>query len=175
MSIETIPEWRLSAADEAEIAGLLARCFDTDFGGRSFFSQHHHLRLVVRERGRVVGHMALVLRSVDLGGRRVSVAGLAEVATDPDHRGKGIAAALLKAAMTEAKASPATFMLLFGQAKIYGAAGFQPVTNRLAQIVLTGTRAGRVVSGGDNGLMVLALRDDPWPADSLVDLRGQVF
>ena len=175
MQIERIHEWHLSAQDEALIADLLARSFSTDFGGRSFFSQHHHLRLVVRGDGQIIGHMALVLRSVQLGARRVTIAGLAEVATDPAQRGKGIAAALLQAAIGEARASPAGFLLLFGVAKVYAAAGFQPVTNRMAHIVLNGTRAGRVVSDGDDSLMVLPLRAEPWPEADQLDLRGQVF
>ena len=173
--MKLIPEWHLSAQDDALIADLLARSFPTDFGGRSFFSQHHHLRLVVRDMGGIIGHMALVLRSVDLGARRVTIAGLAEVATDPAHRGKGIAAALLQAAIAEASASPAVFLLLFGEAKVYAAAGFRTVSNRMAQIVLKGTRAGRVLSDGDDNLMVLPLRSEPWPDEAQLDLRGQVF
>ena len=42
MLIQTIPEWHLGPPDNAEIAALLARCFDSDFGGRSYFSQRHH-------------------------------------------------------------------------------------------------------------------------------------
>ena len=175
MQIEHISEWHLSAQDDGQIADLLARSFPTDFGGRSFFSQHHHLRLVVRDGGQIIGHMALVLRSVELGERRMTIAGLAEVATDTGHRGKGIAAALLQAAIDEAKASPASFLLLFGGAKVYAAAEFQTVANRMAHIVLKGTRAGRVVSDGDYSLMVLPLRGAPWPASDPLDLRGPVF
>jgi predicted N-acetyltransferase YhbS len=174
MLIERIPEWHMTAADEAEIADLLARCFPTDFGGRSFFTHHHHLRLVVRQGGRIVGHMALVWRSVDLGSRRVTVAGLAEVATDPGQRGKGIAAALLQAAIEDARNSPAEFLLLFGVARVYAGAGFRVVANEMAQTVVKGTRVGRV-TGKSEHLMVLPLRDVPWPEDVLVDLRGPVF
>lgn len=175
MLIESVPEWHLSQADDACIADLLARSFPTDFGGRSFYTQHHHLRLVVRGGGQIIGHMALVLRSVQLGDRRVTVAGLAEVATDPAHRGKGIAAALLQAAIAAAKASPASYLLLFGQARVYAAAGFRTVANRLAHVVTNGRSAVRMVSDGDDSLMVLPLRDEPWPEADLVDLRGPVF
>ena len=175
MQIERIAEWHLAASDDARIATLLARCFATDFGGRSYFIQHHHLRLVVRDDSQIIGHMALGLRAVDLGARRVTIAGLAEVATDPAHRGKGIAAALLQSAIAEAKASPASFLLLFGVARVYAAAGFQGVSNHVAHIVTNGTRAGRVVSQGDDHLMALPLRDEAWPAGDLVDLRGPVF
>lgn len=83
MQVEAIPKWQFSPADETEIAGLLARCFPTDFSGRSFFQQRHHLRLVIRAQGRIVGHMALLFRAIRLGETLVNIAGLAEVATDP--------------------------------------------------------------------------------------------
>jgi predicted N-acetyltransferase YhbS len=169
-AIERIAEWDLSAKDEAAIAALLARCFTTDFGGRSFFTHHHHLRLVMRGNG-IIGHMALVLRSVLLDGRQVTIAGLAEVATNPAHRGQGIAAALLQAAIDEAKASPAQYLLLFGVALLYAAQGFRKVSNPMAHVDVDGTR---VMTTGDDDLMVLPLRDAPWPT-GLVDLRGPVF
>ena len=169
-AVERLDEWHLSARDEAAIAALLARCFTTDFGGRSFFTHHHHLRLVIRG-DTIIGHMALVLRSILLDGRQVTIAGLAEVATDPAHRGQGIAAALLREAIEEAKASPAEYLLLFGVAKVYSAAGFRRVSNPLAQTRVDGSRS---VTAGDAALMVLPLRDTPWP-EGPVDLRGPEF
>jgi predicted N-acetyltransferase YhbS len=165
-TVHQIPEMQLSAADDAAIAGLLARCFTTDFGGRSFFIHHHHLRLVIRDGGAIISHVALMLRSVSIGGQRVSVAGLAEVATDPAHRGQGHAATLLHAAIEAAKASPAAFLLLFGQAGLYGAAGFWAVPNPVTQLDLQ--------PGASAGLMVLALQGRPWPA-GVLDLRGPEF
>ncbi len=175
MQVDLIPEWNLTTALDTEIAALLARCFRSDFGGRSFFYKRHHLRLVTREAGVIVGHMALTLRSVQLGDRLVTIAGLAEVATDPTQRGKGIAAALLQTAVAEAKASPAEYMLLFGVAKLYAAAGFHKVSNKMAHVAAKGTRAVRVVSAGDDNLMVMPLRDRPWPDAAPFDLRGPVF
>ena len=169
-AVEPIAEMQLSAADDAAIAGLLARCFDTDFGGRSYFIHHHSLRLVLRDGAAIISHMALTLRSVQLGDQRLTVAGLADVATDPAHRGQGHAATLLRAAIDAASASPAAFVLLFGNARLYAAAGFRPVTNPVASVATDGTRS---VSRND-GLMVLPLRGDPWP-EGLLDLRGPVF
>ena len=163
MLIEKIPEWRLSATDDAEIAALLSRCFDTDFGGRSFFTQPHHLRLILRQ-GPIIAHMALLLRSVQLGGRQITIAGLAEVATHPGHRGQGIAAHLLQSAIAEAKSSPADYLLLFGTAKLYTAAGFRNSPNRIAQI-----------STSETSLMMLPLRDVPWPETAPLDLNGPAF
>lgn len=174
MLIEQIAEMQLSATDDAEIATLLARCFKTDFGGRSYFSQRHYLRLVHRQ-GVIVGHIALTLRAVQLGERLVTIAGLAEVATAPDLRGQGIAAALLREAIAHAKASPAEYLLLFGTATLYSAAGFRNVSNKIAHIVTKGNRIARVVSDGDDALMMVPLRDQPWPDTAPLDLRGPVF
>jgi predicted N-acetyltransferase YhbS len=174
MLIEEVPEWHLSARDEAEIAALLARCFDTDFGGRSYFIQRHHLRLIVRQQT-IVGHMALLLRSVQLGERRLTVAGLADVATDPTLRGQGIASHLLQKAIAAAKASPAEYLLLFGQAGLYAAAGFQNAPNPLAHHVTKANRVARVTGKADHALMALPLRDTPWPDAALLDLLGPVF
>ena len=175
MQVDEIPEWNLTAEVDAEIALLLARCFPTDFGGRSFFYQRHHLRFVTRVEGVIVGHMALTLRAVQLGDRLVTIAGLAEVATDPAQRGKGIAAALLRAAIAEAKASPAEYLLLFGEAKLYAASGFRNVSNKMAHVAVKGIRTVRLISAGDDNLMVMPLRNQLWPDVAPLDLRGPVF
>lgn len=175
MQIDRIPEWALTPALEREIAGLLARCFTTDFGGRSFFQTRHHLRLVHRPQGAIIGHMALQWRAVRLGERLVTVVGLAEVSTDPGHRGQGIAAGLLQAAIAEAKASPAEFFLLFGVAKLYAAAGFAPVANRLIWTEMMGARTHDIRRERGEGLMVLPLRDSAWDGAAEVDLLGNMF
>lgn len=172
--IERIPEWTLSAQDDSEIAALLARCFGTDFGGRSFFTHPHHLRLVIRQ-PHIIGHMALLLRAVQLGDRLVTIAGLAEVATDPAHRGKGIAAQLLQVAIVAAKASPAEYLLLFGVAKLYAAAGFLDAPNPLAYIAIQGDQTRRITLDRADGLMVLPLGASPWPDSAPLDLRGPEF
>jgi predicted N-acetyltransferase YhbS len=174
MEIERIPEWMLNEADDREIAGLLARCFDTDFGGRSFFQVRQHLRLVHRQ-GRIVCHMGLQFRAMRLGERLITVAGLADVATDPELRGQGLASRLLRVAMAEAKASPAEFFLLFGTAKLYPAAGFRPVRNRMIWTDMEGAVTGAVHRAPSDGLMVLALGRSAWDETATLDLLGSTF
>ena len=172
--VEVMAEWDLTPADTAEIAGLLARCFATDFGGRSFFHQRPHLRLITREQT-IIGHMALALRAVRLGGVLVDIAGLAGVATDPDHRGKGIATRLLQAAIIEARQSPAEFMLLFGTANLCAAAGFRRAQNQITFTDLTGAQTGAVKTEAARVLMVLPLRDRAWNDTLPLDLPGHLM
>lgn len=175
MRVEAVPEWRLGPR-EAEVAALLARCFATDFGGRSFFKQRHHLRLLGRdEGGALLGHVALTWRAVGLGGRLLDVAGLAEVATAPERRGEGVARALVGRAVEEARASPASHLLLFGDAGLYGALGFRAAANPVTHVRL---RGGFTLGLGRHkraGLMVLPLGSEEWDEAAPLDLMGPLF
>ncbi len=175
MQIERIPEWALTPALDAEIADLLARCFVTDFGGRSYFQTRHHLRLIHRPRGAIIGHMALQYRAMRLGDRLITVAGLAEVATDPAHRGQGIAGGLLQAAIAEAQASPAEFFLLFGVARLYAAAGWRRVRNPMLWVDMLGARTHAIRHETADSLMVLPLRGSDWDENLPLDLLGNLF
>ena len=62
-----------------------------------------------------------------------------------------------------------------GWSDAYAAAGFRTVSNRMAHIAGKGSRVARLVSDGDDSLMVLALRGSDWPATAALDLRGPVF
>ena len=175
MQIELIPEWQLGNADEAEIAALLARCFSADFGGRSFYQTRQHLRLIHRRDGLIVGHMALQFRAMRLGERLITVACLGDVATDPACRGLGIAAGLLEEAIFLAKASPAEFFLLFGIAKLYGAAGFRQVRNEMLWTGMQGARTGATLREPAESLMILPVGASDWDEAARLDLLGATF
>lgn len=176
MTADPIPEHLLTNADESAIARLLARCFSTDFGGRSFFQTRHSWRHVLRHDDAIVAHLAVQLRAVRLGDDLVTIAGIADVATDPDYRGQGHAAALLQAAIAAARQSPADFVLLFGTAKLYPAAGFRPIANPLTYVDLTGARTGALNDAKvEEHLQVLALTDRTWDGTKPLDLLGGLF
>lgn len=176
MTMETIPEHLLTNADDTAIARLLARCFTTDFGGRSFFQTRHSWRHVLRHEGQIIAHLAVQLRAVRLGDDLITIAGIADVATDPDHRGKGYAATLLQAALTTARQSPARHVLLFGTAQLYPAAGFRPIHNPLTYIDLTDARSGAFHRDRPKDhLQVLDLATTPWEETKPLDLLGGLF
>lgn len=176
MTVELIPEHLLVNTDDAAIAGLLARCFRTDFGGRSFFQTRHSWRHVLRHEGRIIAHLAVQLRAVRLGDSLATIAGIADVATDPDHRGRGHAADLLQAALAAARQSPARHVLLFGTAALYRAAGFRPVANPLTYLDLTGARTGELYRDRpEDHLQCLDLGPETWDGTAPLDLLGGLF
>lgn len=172
---ERVFENEFSAGDEAQIARLLACCFDTDFGGRSYFRTRHHLRLVIRDQGAIIAHMALQFRAMRLGGRLIQVATLGDVATDPGHRGKGLASRLLQAAIAEARAARASHFLLFGTAGLYAAAGFVAASNPLIYLDLDGARTGTLRKEMSQVLRVLSLDGAPWENGADLDVLGGLF
>jgi hypothetical protein len=174
-AVERMAEMEMTVEEEAGITALLARCFTTDFGGRSFFQTRHHLRLVIRDGTAPVAHLAISFRAVRLGARLQTVAGLAEVATDPAHRGKGHAARLVAAAIAEARAARVPHVLLFGTAGVYGAAGFRPAANRLTYLDLRGAKSHEMRYLPAQHLQVLDLGATPWEEDAPLDLLGGLF
>lgn len=175
MRIEKIAETDLTPADETRIHTLLVRAFNEDFGERSFHQQRHHFRLILREDDRIIGHMALCYRSIRLGDALVTIIGLAEVATDPDHRGKGIASTMMTHAIAAAKDSQAAYFLLFGGQPLYAGRGFRAVPNTVKHTALYGAWTGDVQIDDRGHLMVMELQDDKWDDTVAVDLLGFSF
>ncbi len=175
MQIERIDEIDLTPTDEDRIHTLLVRAFDEDFGGRSFHQQRHNFRLILRDGDQIIGHMALCYRAIRMGQKLVPIMGLAEVATDPDHRGKGIASALMTDAIAAARASQATFFLLFGGQPLYAGRGFRSVPNTVKHTTHYHAWTGDVQTDSRGHLMVLELRDQRWDDTAPVDLLGFSF
>ncbi len=175
MQIERIDEIDLTPADEARINTLLVRAFEEGFDDRSFHQQRHHLRLILRAGDDIIGHMALCYRSIRLGEELVRIMGLAEVATDPDHRGKGIASEMMTHAIAAARDSQATYFALFGTQPLYAGRGFVAVPNPVKHTALYGAWTGEVQVDDRGFLMVMPLRDKPWDDTAPVDLLGFSF
>lgn len=89
------------AEDPFEVAafGVTSRDKDTHFG--------------VRERGRLVAHAGLVEADVEVGERRLRVAGLGGVIVAPGLRGRGLARLVVDAAVAHARGTDAEFGILF--------------------------------------------------------------
>lgn len=172
---ERIPEMQLTAEDEAEIASLLPAAFEEDFGGKSHYLQRPNLRIVHREEGRIVAHIAVFFRDVLLGGNRHPVAGLGDVAVHPDHRGRNHAATLIAAAIEDARASAARFFLLRGVRSLYSGLGFVAQPNPVTFSGLTDTGVGAPVTEPMADLMVLTLSQTPWDPQAPLDLLGPTF
>lgn len=175
MKIEPIPELDVDRRTATEIGALLDTCFGGGFDGRGHYIHRHHLRLVARDKGRIVGHLALGLRTMRQGARLLDTATVAEVAVAPGRRGEGIATVLLDEAIAAAERSWAEFLLLFGAPGVYRAAGFRPVANVMRRVEMAGRVTGAVVEEPAAALMVRPLTGVEWGDATPLDLLGAKF
>ena len=175
MKIERIEEMRLSKRDDKAIGSLLDGSFGVDYGTRSFFQQRHHIRLLMRQKAAVIGHMGITIRAIRMGDKLLTIAGLGDVATDISYRGQGIATQLLHHAIKEVKSSQCAFFLLFGNRPLYAASGFKSVPNKVRCTSLIGVKTGEVIELSDSELMVMPLGSILWDEATMIDLVGHAF
>ena len=176
MQIERIAEMDLTRPHDAAIGALLDLAFGRiDYNGRSYFQNRHHQRIIARDKGVITGHIALGLRAIRMGDQLLQAVGVAEVATHPDHRGKGIASALMEEALAAARASVADVCILFGDEKLYAGVGFAAKPNRTLTVSMHNVRTGMQEDRQGDKLMVLPLRDITWDDAALIDLVGFAF
>ncbi len=171
---ETLAEADLTPETEAEISGLLSRCF-ADFDGRSYYQTRHDWRHLIRKDAGIAAHVAVQLRAARLGDRLLTVGALAEVATDPACRGRGLAGQLVQAAVQRLRGTQASHILLFGTAALYAAAGFRRVRNPMIWVDMQGARTGAIRHARAESLMVLTLTGEPWDEEATFDLLGPLF
>ena len=175
MNIDIVNEIDLAPALDQEIAALLHQAFGAEFGGRSFYQQRHHLRLIARIDGAMAGHVALTYRGIGQNGKMIPIIGLAEVATDIAYRGQGVARSLVKKALDIARASAAEFALLFGDPAHYHRYGFHSAANSLRSLDLENGVSRGIKVTTDDSFMVAATGDTKWDPLAEVDLMGRKF
>ncbi|WP_071674462.1 GNAT family N-acetyltransferase [Nioella nitratireducens] len=177
MRIEITPEHALARDADQAIADLLQAAFGTEagFGGRSFHKQRHHLRIMAWAGPGLIGHVALHLRAIGMGAEILTIAGVAEVATHPDHQGRGIGSALMKQAIAQARDTVAEAMVLFGHPGLYAPLGFKAQSNPVTHIAFDSGRPAGVVTDTIESLMVLPLGSRHWDGRAAIDLLGPLF
>ena len=174
--IELVEESNLSPDLDRAIRDLLCLCFPPDV---PVFSQTRYWHGTApeysffrREAGLVTGHVGIVRRTIRIGSRQVTIAGVQNLAVSPDRRQTGLGALLMIRALNEARRRGIDFGLLFcvpGLARFYTSLGWQ-IQNRL--FFWADENGGRVPIPEKNIGMALNLGPDPFPAGD-VDLQGR--
>jgi len=95
--IQLINEFQLSEDQKEKIWLLLKNCFpESDYGGRNFFKQLPHYRLLLTYGEKIIGHLGIDYRVMNLGGEIIRIFGGIDLAVDPNFRNRGLGAQILK-------------------------------------------------------------------------------
>ena len=148
-----------AAGELADLVALTNRVFRArrpgDMGEEYplVFEPHNLENLrVARHEGRIVAHVGLCLRNATLLGAPLRVASIGAVATDPDHRGHGLASRLMTDAREHAVRDGASLMLISGLRGLY---------HRLGYVQVGDFRRFEIPAGEPNPQVAVDLLDDP--------------
>ncbi len=177
MRTEKVPEYALSSAQEQEIRQLLDRSFEAYPPDRIHFRQLPDWRLLGYEaEGRLIGHLAVEYRIVNLAGDPIRVFGVVDLCIDPQFRGQHLAGQLLDELSGLAVGSKVDFIILVTSATgFYEPHGFVPVDNPCLWLMIQNDQSlGLVQRRLGPGLMVKATGARRWTGGTL-DLLGHIF
>ena len=107
---------------------------------------------VARHDGRIVAHVGICLRNATVLGAPLRVASIGAVATDPDHRGHGLASRLMTDAREHAVRDGASLMLISGLRGLY---------HRLGYVQVGDFRRFEIPAGEPDPQVTVDLLDDP--------------
>lgn len=176
-NLKVIYEKDISEELHIAIREGLVDCFPADTG---YFSRQSwwHTRpawrvLAVRDDGKVIGHVAVVVRTVSVGPGRVPVrsAGIQSVFVRPEYRGKGLSDQIMAQAMDEAKQRQLDAGLLFCVPKYESAYARMGWTRIYTDVLMRNEEGKPVPIPGKNIVMVFPLNEKEFPTGE-IDLMG---
>jgi predicted N-acetyltransferase YhbS len=147
--IETLDRRKMSETDARAIAELLVKVWprpektvETRTADLLNFWQNYRgpeaefpRAFIVREQGRVIAHAAALPRTIGTSAGDMTIMGLAQVCSDPEVRGRGLGAAVVRAAFDTVDHGPfahSLFQTSFKVRPFYERLGGCLVTNRIA-------------------------------------------
>lgn len=89
-------EFELTPDEKTQINRLLSSVFtETDYRGQAYFKQLCHHRLLLWQGDKLIGHLGIDYRVMNLNGQEITVWGVIGLAVDPALQGKGLGTKLM--------------------------------------------------------------------------------
>lgn len=177
MPFSLIPEYALSREDRQQVADLVQRVFPEDeYRGRAYFKQHAHARILLREKGVLVGQVGLDYRTMTVNKQPVNVLGLIDVIVEPNLQGQRIGSRLLAEVDRVAEMYQHNIDALFLVAErhsFYARAGYRLITQTATWLQIDQhTNYGMKTERFDQYFMVKEMGDFVWPNEADLDMLG---
>ncbi len=169
-------EYQIEPSLHTRIHDLLKRCFSEYPAGRSYYQQVPTFRHLVYDQQRLVGHLAIEYRMINLAGAIVPIFGISDFCVDPDYQSQHIATDLLERVEAEARDRHIDFIILATtEQSFYEKRGYQHSDNPCRWLLLTRQQTLGVAQRRiERGIMVKATGNQPW-MEGLLDFLGPMF
>ncbi|NUU76770.1 GNAT family N-acetyltransferase [Paenibacillus xylanilyticus] len=144
---------------------------------RMYFKQVPHSRLLVMDaEHRLIGHVGLDYRTMNLNGTAIRVLGVIDLCISVTHRSKGIASMLLGEVDKLSKQNVDFILLFADHVNLYVRNGYQSVKNRCKWLKIDHTTLTTVGIGDQvmDGLMMKQAGTVPWDEGEL-DFIGYLY
>lgn len=175
-----INEFEIDSKTSKQINQLLQSCFSfVDYNGFDYFKQMPHYRILVKENGKVIGHLGIDFRAMNLNGEAIHVFGVKALCVDSHYQGQGIGKLLLAEfeAIATRNSHKIDFLFLVTESpKYYEALGYQQVN-----VTTTWLKIDQHINYGlgtekieDVAFMVKQISDKKWMNGNL-DLLGYMY
>lgn len=178
LRIRLVAEMELSAGDHTAVSTLLVATFPEHaetFHAASWYGGRPDHRLWLEDSdGTLVAHLDFERRLISVGDEDILVAGVGEVATHPDHQGKGLGR-LLMAALRRLLTTqvPADFGYLGCREDVVGfykRVGWHRIHQKTRE---TDPRSRQwTISYGPTLILPATAPLSAWPSEGMIDLRG---
>ncbi len=174
--LEVIEEADMPPATDHAIRELLCECFPADAEAyarrRAWHDSVPAFTVISRQANRMLGHLAVVIRTVACGHQPVTVAGIQSFCVVPPHRGTGLSVSLMARALDEALRRKVRFGLLFCVPElehVYRPLGW---SKTIRPVVMLDEGGQSVPLPAKNICMLTELGDEGFPPGPL-DLQGR--
>lgn len=180
LGLRVVPEKELLSEDNERIKRLLVAAFPQYrhiFHHTSYYYSKPEIRLWFEDKnGNIVAHLDFERRQIDVASKKILVAGVGEVATQPELHGRGIGRDLMKHFVKYIRQSyPADFGFLQCRPAVVGyyeKVGWIRIDTHHKIVELDINTDEFVVTEGPALIISGTKSVDLWPKTGLVHLRG---
>lgn len=177
--VKQIVDYDINGKVKAEIQELLCECFGDDYpDDRIYFKQIPHFRyLVHNEDQRLVGHVGVDYRVMNLKDEPINVLGIIDLCVSKGSRSLGIGSQLLFEVERFSDGRNIDFLLLFAyDPSLYEKNGFQSVSNQCTWMKINDQNQTTRGIGTEtiNEIMIKQLGTKKWSSGHL-DMLGYLY
>jgi len=177
MVLHRVEEFQITKALHLKIQSLLELCFANYPSSQDFLHQKPSFRYLMLDDKKLVGHMAVDHRIIQLDDQVFSIFGIVDLCIHPDYQHKKQASKLIKTLVTLAEEHEVEAILLFSNLfSFYEKLGFKKKSNKCRWLMIqNNVSLGVARRSLDDCLMVKILTEKKWPSEKELDLLGHVF